>query len=84
MGVEVMSQVMDALVEHPHVRFVAKYFHWNLIEIDPDDNKFVDCAIAANADYVVTQDKHFQVLKNIPFPRIEVLNFEQFKRLLAD
>ncbi len=84
MGVEVMSQTMDALMEHPHVHFVTKYYHWNLIEIDPDDNKFVDCAIAVNADFIVTQDKHFQILRKVPFPKIEVLNLDQFSRLFDE
>jgi putative PIN family toxin of toxin-antitoxin system len=33
---------------------VDAQFRFQLIESDPDDNKFVDCAIAANADYIVT------------------------------
>ena len=32
---------------------------------DPDDNKYCDCAIAGNAKYLVTEDKHFQILKSI-------------------
>ncbi|MDB5248226.1 MAG: hypothetical protein JWQ40_2620 [Segetibacter sp.] len=27
------------------------YYFWKLVAVDPDDNKFVDCAIAADADY---------------------------------
>lgn len=50
-----------------------------LIEADKDDNKFVDCAIAANAKCIVTEDKHFRVFKNIPFPKVEVLGLEEFK-----
>jgi predicted nucleic acid-binding protein len=34
---------------------IVRYFEWNLVENDPDDNKFVDCAVAANADYIVTK-----------------------------
>ena len=43
---------------------------------DPDDNKFVDCAIASNAKYVVSQDHHFDVLKSIPFPKVDVVTIE--------
>jgi predicted nucleic acid-binding protein len=31
---------------------------------DPDDNAFTDCAIAAHADYVITEDRHFAPLAN--------------------
>ncbi|MCB9352648.1 MAG: PIN domain-containing protein [Lewinellaceae bacterium] len=30
---------------------------------DADDNKFLDCAIAAGAEYLVTHDKDFNILK---------------------
>lgn len=34
-----------------------------MIESDPDDNKFVDCAINAKAKYIVTQDRHYNVVR---------------------
>ena len=39
-------------------------FRFNVIQVDPDDNKFSDCAIAADASWVITQDKHFNALIN--------------------
>lgn len=50
---------------------------------DPDDNKFVDCAIASNADFIVTEDRHFQLLKDVPFPRVNVIGIEEFKEVLS-
>ena len=58
------------------------YFKWRLIEADHDDDKFVDCAFAANATYIVSDDKHFDVLKSITFPRIAVLKLVQFLQTL--
>jgi putative PIN family toxin of toxin-antitoxin system len=57
-------------------------FRWNLIQADPDDNKFVDCALAANADYIVTEDKHYNVLKTIPFPKVRVVTMWEFSEIL--
>ncbi len=37
-------------------------FRFQVITADPEDNKFVDCAIAANADFVLTEDRHFAAL----------------------
>ena len=37
-----------------------------------------DCAIAANAEYIVTNDKHFDVLKNIPWPKLAVITIKEF------
>ena len=55
---------------------------FELITQDPDDNKFVDCAIAANASYVVTNDHHFDVLKGLNYPPIDVIKLEEFMKLL--
>jgi len=51
------------------VEQVKPLFRWKLISKDPDDNKFVDCAIASNADYIVTNEKHFNILKEVPFSK---------------
>lgn len=56
----------------------------NLIHADSDDNKFVDCAIAGNADYIVTDDKHFDELKNIDFPKVNIITTEGFLKLISE
>lgn len=40
--------------------------------------KFVDCAIVAGAKYIVSEDHHFDVLKSIDFPHVNVITIEQF------
>lgn len=64
------------------VRVDAQY-RFRLIAIDEDDNKFVDCAIVANADFIVGNDKHFKVLSTIPFPHVEVIRLEEFQKELT-
>ncbi|MEE8167666.1 MAG: putative toxin-antitoxin system toxin component, PIN family [Candidatus Hydrothermarchaeales archaeon] len=34
-----------------------------VIKEDPDDNKFLDCAVAGKADYIVSGDRHLLKLK---------------------
>lgn len=62
----------------PNVLHTTVYFNWKLIQADADDNKYVDCAIAAQAEYIVTQDKHFEVLKRIPFPKVQTISIDAF------
>jgi len=45
-----------------NLRHIAPSFRFHLITHDPDDNKFADCAIAAEADFIITEDRHFQSL----------------------
>jgi len=42
----------------------------------------VDCAFAANATYIVSDDKHFDILKEISFPKLLVLKLKEFLGLL--
>jgi uncharacterized protein len=60
-------------------------YKWQLIENDPDDDKFVDCAIGANVDFLVTDDKHIRGLLSIPdlFPPVPIVTFQQFKIILG-
>lgn len=46
------------------------------------NNKFVDCAITANAEYIVTEDYHFNELKNISFPSVAIINLKDFAKTL--
>jgi uncharacterized protein len=76
------NSLMAVLLELPNVKFVYPSYNWQLIEVDKDDNKYCDCSIAGQASYMVTEDRHFDVLKNIPFPSITVIAIEEFSKLL--
>ena len=58
------------------------YYRFNMIQADPDDNKFVDCAIAGNAKYIVTNDHHYDILRETPFPHVDVMSITEFLALL--
>lgn len=38
--------------------FVNPGFELNVIEDDPDDNRVLECALSANASYVISGDEH--------------------------
>lgn len=74
---------VEAILRAVNVIRVDAQFRFGLITADPDDNKFVDCAIVANADYIVSEDSHFNVLKSIPFPHVSVKRLKDFCDELA-
>lgn len=74
--------LLEALLRRPNILMVSPSFRFNLITEDPDDNKFVDCAIASNATCIVTNDKHFRALAQIPFPQVPTMNIRAFTALL--
>ncbi len=59
-GEHAASDVVNVILNCSSTSLVNTYYDFNLIEADPDDNKFVDCAIAANAEFIVTEDRHFR------------------------
>jgi putative PIN family toxin of toxin-antitoxin system len=80
---EIVAQnILEMLVSLPNVFKTEIYYRWNLITHDADDNKFTDTALAGNADYLISNDAHFDVLKNIEFPAINVVNIDEFLKIL--
>ena len=75
---ETAEYVVKTILNSPFVELITPFYHFNLITVDPDDTKFVDCAISANAHYIVTNDHHYDVLKDIDFPKVNVVNIQQF------
>ncbi len=73
MGGLVSESVLATIENLPNVELITAYYHFGLLT-DEDDNKFVDCAIAANASFIVSHDKDFDILKNIPFPTVNVID----------
>lgn len=69
---------VEAILKASNTLRVDPRFHFHLIEKDPDDNKFVDCAIIAGADYIVSEDAHFKILETIPFPAVTVIRLDEF------
>lgn len=74
----VAEKIVSTILTRKNIIKLDPHFRFNLIEKDKDDNKFVDCAIAGNASYIVTEDHHFNILKEINFPRITVINIDDF------
>lgn len=70
--------VISAIINRKNVLMKSPSYAFHLIEADGDDNKFVDCAIISNAKYIVTNDHHFDVLRSIPFPKVDVVNLNRF------
>jgi putative PIN family toxin of toxin-antitoxin system len=95
---DILSEYEEQLASHWHpivaydvIRTITElstshqtivYYNLNLIKTDEDDNKFVDCAFAANADFIITNDNHFNILRKIDFPTIPVVSIDEFWRLI--
>jgi len=74
--------VLETFLESPDIIFNRVYYSWNAITQNPDDNKFFDVAVAANADYLVTNDSHFKEVANIPFPKVNIISADDFLAII--
>ena len=67
---------LNVITNNPYTLFVTPYYHFRLIVADPDDDKFVDCAVADNAKYIVTEDSHYDVLTGLDFPKVDIIKLD--------
>ena len=79
----IAENVILLILNRRNVIFVDPPFRLGLIVEDPDDNKFVDCAFAANADYLVSDDKHLQILQRTPFPQLNLVKMAEFLKIVT-
>lgn len=81
-NISVAENIVNAITNNPCTEFFSPTFHFQIIKKDPDDNKFVDCAIVAQAQCIVSNDRHFAEVKACPFPTVAVLTLSQFADIL--
>lgn len=77
------SLVTNILLTAPNVVLAEPFYKYGLIPQDPEDNKFVDLAISANVDYLLSNDRHFQSLKEIEFPKVQVVTLNELKEIFG-
>ena len=77
--------VTSLLLASPNHLRQEPYFRFGQVKDDPDDNKFVDCAIAAGADWLVSDDRHILNLlrEKDRFPPLPICSFIEFRQLLS-
>ena len=77
----IANNIVNAILASSYTVFINPQQRHQLIQSDPDDNKFVDCAITARAKYIVTQDHHYDVVRFNPlfdFTAIDIDSFLEF------
>jgi putative PIN family toxin of toxin-antitoxin system len=78
----VSANVISLLNEAVNAIFIHIYYEWMVITEDPDDNKFFDAAVAGNADYLVTNDRHFNQASKIDFPKVNIIDAGHFLNII--
>ena len=82
-NIEVAEYIVKTIINSPFVVFKNPFYKFDLIQADKDDNKFVDCAIAAQAKCIISNDHHYDILSTIPFPHVEVIKLVDFMQIIG-
>lgn len=72
--------IVNAIVNNENTIRVSPSFFFNLIQADPDDNKFIDCAVCGNAEYIVSNDSHFRALNDIGWPKLQLVTIQEYSK----
>ena len=59
-----------------HIVFTAKTPELHIIENDPDDNMFIECAVALKAGFVITGDKALKAIQE--YMNIKIVSPTEF------
>ncbi len=78
-GTDVAENVINFITVSPFTEKIEVFYNFRLIEEDEDDNKYVDCAIAADAACLVSNDNHFNILNKTTFPKVLWMRLEEFE-----
>ena len=81
-GSLVANNIINAILASSNTIFINPQKRYQLIKADPDDNKFVDCAISANAKYIVSQDHHYDVIRFNPEFDFTAIDIDAFLAIL--
>ena len=83
-SVGVADNIVNTIKMLPNTEYIKPRFNWAMLP-DPDDNKFVDCAVTADAKYIVSDDKHFKVLKKKDtWPKVDLKTLKEYHKHLTN
>jgi putative PIN family toxin of toxin-antitoxin system len=71
-----LSELLSVFAHGFHVVFSAKTRELHLVEEDPDDDKFIECAVALKADFVISGDKALIAIQD--YMGIRIVNPKEF------
>lgn len=59
-----LGELLGLFARGFHVVFTAKTHELHVVDDDPDDNKFIECAVALKAEHIITGDKALTSIQN--------------------
>jgi len=71
-----LQELLNTFSEGHNIIFSATTPSLKIIEQDPDDNMFIECAVALGCSHIISGDKHLKQVKN--YMGIKIVNSKKF------
>ena len=71
-----IEELLSLFAHGFHVAFTAKTPELHIVEKDPDDNMFIECAVALKAGFVITGDKALKAIQD--YMNIKIVSPSEF------
>jgi len=71
-----IEELLSLFAHGFHVVFTAKTPELHIVEKDPDDNMFIECAVALKAEFIITGDKTLKAIKE--YMNIRIVSPNEF------
>jgi len=71
-----LTELLSLFSKGYNILFTVKTQKMNIVKADPDDDKFIECAVALEAEYIITGDK--AILSLGQYMKIKILSPREF------
>ncbi len=71
-----LEELLSLFAHGYHVLFTSKTPNLSIVEKDPDDDKFIECAVALNSKHIISGDKALREIKD--YMGIKIKSPKQF------
>jgi putative PIN family toxin of toxin-antitoxin system len=71
-----LKELLDLFSKRMNIIFIVSTPHLSIIKNDPGDDKFIECAVSADAQYIISGDKHLKALKT--YKNIKIISPVEF------
>ncbi len=78
---EEMEELLKLFAENVNIQFTTKTPKLRLVQEDPDDDKFIECAVALKAGYVISGDKALKAVGE--YVGIKIMSPAQFLEVMS-
>jgi putative PIN family toxin of toxin-antitoxin system len=76
-----LEELLGLFAKRIDILFTQKTLNLRLVKDDPGDDKFIECAVALKAEYILTGDRALKALEE--YHGIKILSVHDFLKLFS-